>query len=73
MRKQADNTKAHDHFRTAEELKEHLDQAEENASGTWETHFVDDMTRRHARYGFDMFMSEAQYESLYRIATKHIK
>lgn len=50
------------------EFQDLLDEAENNASGRWETEFVSDMRDRFEEYGTGMFISDKQNEIINRIA-----
>jgi len=45
-----------------------LDEAKDNASGSWEENFVDDLRDKFEAYGDRMYLSEKQEEILQRIA-----
>lgn len=62
-----------DFLEDEKEIEDLLDTAETNASSSWEMNFMDDVRRQWERWGMQMFLSEAQYESIARIARKHIK
>lgn len=57
-------------FDDGDDFEAILDEAEDKAVTTWEMQFVDEVRRRWEQYGMRSFMSEAQYESLKRIAEK---
>lgn len=50
------------------EFTDLLDEAEDNASGSWEKTFVSDMRDKFEEYGIGMFISDKQDEILQRIA-----
>lgn len=50
------------------EFTELLDEAENNASGSWEKNFISDMRDKFDEYGTGMFISDKQDGILQRIA-----
>jgi len=59
-----------DFYDEGEEFEEVLINAETNAKGEREIEFVDSLRDRFEEYGEFMYLSEAQYEWLERIANK---
>lgn len=60
-------SRVQDHFEE-DEFEELLDSAAMNAANDWEEQFVADMKGRYGQYGRRMFISDAQQETLERIA-----
>ncbi len=60
--------RASDHFESEAEFLAALEAAEENAISSFDMGFVSDLTQKAEKYGLEVFMSEAQYETLKRIA-----
>lgn len=50
------------------EFQDLLDEADANASGTWEENFVSDLSDRYEEHGLRMFLSDKQNDILNRIA-----
>ncbi|MDD1625976.1 MAG: hypothetical protein LUQ26_00655 [Methylococcaceae bacterium] len=45
-----------------------LEEADSQASSSWDVNFVTDMQERYASYGEDMYISDSQLKQLERIA-----
>lgn len=63
------STSARDFFASAKDAEKTLSWAETNAATVWETAFVFDLRKRWMRWRMGMFLSEAQFEHLKRIAS----
>lgn len=61
-------TRVRDLFDDEQEFDDLLGEANDNASTDWEMEFCADLIEKFEEYGADMFLSDAQFEKLKKIA-----
>lgn len=59
-----------DLFDSLKDFESMLDDAESNVRGGWETDFVNDMQENFLKWGYRMYLSDAQYNKLKTIAER---